>query len=294
MSEDQSVFWVPAEEAGARLDEFLARRYGVLSRIKLRQAIDSGGCLVNARPAAPGERLAQGDEVRASIDQSIPNAMQPEEIPVEVLFDDAWLAVVNKPAGMLVHPTRGVKSGTLANALAWRWNRDAEPAAAVRPVFVNRLDKPTSGLMLVAKRADAGAWLARSGELRKQYTALVGGLIEGRHSMEAPVARVSETRPHWRVSSTGKPARSELVAVESRHSRTLVTLVPVTGRTNQLRIHCAHIGHPIVGDQEYGGPEAGRLCLHASALAFVHPETRERLAFESPLPDGIAEIWERE
>jgi 23S rRNA pseudouridine1911/1915/1917 synthase len=276
---------VSDDEAGVRLDDYLAARFGTLSRMKIRQAVLNGLCRVNGEPAASGDRLSAADRVEVELDPSAPNAMQPEEIPIEIPYEDDWLAVVNKPAGMLVHPTRGVKSGTLANALAWHWNRNAAPSEVVRPVFVNRLDKPTSGLVVVAK--SEGLQLT----IEKRYLALVAGAVEQDQTIEAPIARISEERPHWQVSPNGKASTSRLRVIERGTKMTLVELSPLTGRTNQLRIHCAHIGHPIFGDREFGGPDADRLCLHASHIRFKHPKTGVIIEVHADLPTEIHKIW---
>ena len=280
-----------AGRLGPRLDDFLAERVPLVSRMHLQSSVRSGAVLVDGRQAPPGFRLHAGAQVEVRLDPRARSSMTPEEIPLEAVFEDESLAVVVKPAGMLVHPTRGVKTGTLANALSGRWNREGGPA--VRPVFVHRLDKQTSGLMAVAKTRQAGARLAKSfaaGQVEKRYLAWLDGLVAGEErSMDAPIARVCEQKPQWRVDPAGKPARSELSVVRRAGDRTLVRLTPVTGRTNQLRIHCASIGHPIAGDTVYGARPAARLFLHASVLAFPHPIHNRRLEFVAPPED---EAWQ--
>ncbi|MCB9384172.1 MAG: RluA family pseudouridine synthase [Bryobacterales bacterium] len=277
-----------AGRLGPRLDDFLADRVPLVSRMHLRASVRSGAVLVDGRQAPPGLRLHVGAQVDARLDVGRATAMTPQQIPLEILHDDERFAVVVKPAGMLVHPTRGVKSGTLANALSGLWNQGEGPA--VRPIFVHRLDKQTSGLMLVAKQRAAAARLSRafaSGQVKKRYLAwLEGELDEDTRTIEAPVARLGEQRPQWGVSADGKPGLTRLHVRERRAGRTLVELEPVTGRTNQLRIHCAWIGRPIVGDEAYGAQPAPRLFLHAFRIEFPDPDLSRSHEF-SQIPDAI-------
>jgi 23S rRNA pseudouridine1911/1915/1917 synthase len=291
-------FVVESEDAGRRLDEFLELRFPWLSRMRLRAAIGRGNCWVNGECADRGRKLYAGDTVRILINTLVPTGMWPEPLPVEVLYEDAWLAVVLKPAGMLIHPTRKVKTGTLANALAWLWNprlrnveRPQPPGPAIRPGFPHRLDRETSGLLIVAKNQMTLRRLARAfsrREVDKRYTAIVAGRVASDElEVNARIGRVPGEKPYWRAVENGKPATTRLRVLKRKAALSLVELEPLTGRTNQLRIHCAHIGHPILGDALYGGPPAPRLCLHATMLALRHPDTGQLLRFESELPREI-------
>jgi len=283
-----------------------------------------GACRVGGETAHAGRRLSAGDSVEVESEGHVPNSMTPEPLPLEVVHEDEQIVVVVKPSGVLVHPTLGVKRGTLANALAYHLNRlriaefglrvedhgksDDErhaaphpssnpqsefrnPQSFVRPGIVHRLDRDTSGLMVVAKTQAALSRLTQHFERRlveKRYVAVVGGLLqEDELTVEAPVGRVEGARPPWRVLESGKPAETRLRVMERGSRRTLVELEPLTGRTNQLRIHCAHLGHPIVGDVLYAGESHGRLCLHAARLAFRHPATNERVEFVSESPPEL-------
>lgn len=288
-------FIVEPEDAGRRLDEFLELRFPWLSRMRLRAAVARGRCSVNGERADRGRRLVAGDSVRVWLNTAVPTGMWPEALPVEVLYEDAWLAVVVKPAGMLMHPTRNVKTGTLANALAWLWNpqlrnseRERNAGPVIRPGFPHRLDRDTSGLLIVAKNPTALRRLSQAFSLRqveKRYTAVVAGSVgPDEFEVNARIGHVPEEKPHWRVVEHGKPATTRIRVVKRNAGSSLIELEPLTGRTHQLRIHCAHIGHPIVGDALYGGPPAPQLCLHATALAFRHPETGRPLRFESGPP----------
>ena len=283
--------------AGARLDQFLAARLPGLSRMRIASLVAAGACAVNGAAAHAGFKLRAGDCVEITFDGTAADgAMKPEPIPLAILHEDADLLVVDKPAGMLVHPTRSVKSGTLANALAYHLNRGSQ--TLIRPGLPHRLDRATSGLMVVAKHQRALSVLSRHFHRRlveKRYLALVHGRVQTDElTISAPVGREEEAWPKWRVTEGGREAESRLRVVERRARATLVELEPVTGRTNQLRIHCAHAGHPIVGDGWYGSGVESRLCLHAARLAFNHPSGGGRVEFASALPAEIASLLEAE
>lgn len=304
------LFVVGEDAEGQRLDEFLAGRLHHLSRMRIAGLLAGGACRVGGAAAHAGRKLRAGDRVELDAVEGGPNATTPEALPLEIVYEDAHLAVVNKPAGMLAHPTRGVKSGTLANALAYHFNRDLlQPDTPelithysslntpfVRPGIVHRLDRATSGLMVVARTQAALSQLARHFHRRlveKRYLAVVHGVFEGgERAISAPVGRVAERSPAWGVTEAGRPAETRLRVVETRGRLTLVELEPVTGRTNQLRIHCAHVGHPIVGDEWYAPPGGPRLCLHAARLGFRHPADNRPLRFDSPLPPEIRAVFE--
>ena len=296
-------FSVGEDAEGLRLDEFLAERVRDLSRMGIASVLARGRCAVNGEAANAGRRLKAGDLVEVEAAGGAPNSMTPEGVPLEIVYEDEHLVVVVKPAGVLVHPTLGVKSGTLANALAYHLNRELidggvafvnhtpSPGGApkfVRPGLVHRLDRDTSGLLAVAKTQGALSRLSQHFQRRlveKRYVAVVSGVVEeGRLTVEAPIGRDEGASPPWGVRADGKPAETRLRVLERRVRRTLVELEPVTGRTNQLRIHCAYAGHPIVGDRLYGGEPHARLCLHAARLGFRHPATNEPVEFASEAP----------
>lgn len=288
-------FNVGEGEAGARLDQFLAARLQNLSRMRIASLVAAGACAVNGAAAHAGFKLHSGDSVEIAFDEAAADgAMTPEPIPLVILYEDEDLLVVDKPAGMLVHPTRSVKTGTLANALAYHLNRG--PQTLVRPGLPHRLDRATSGLMVVAKNQRALGILSRHFHRRlveKRYLALVHGRVRSDElTISAPIGREEAAWPKWRVTEAGREAESRLRVVERRARVSLVELEPVTGRTNQLRIHCAHAGHPVVGDDWYGSTVEARLCLHAARLAFNHPSGGERVEFASALPEEIAALLE--
>jgi 23S rRNA pseudouridine1911/1915/1917 synthase len=260
-------FLITEETAGQRLDEFLASRFGSLSRMRIARLISGGACRVNQSIAQSGWRTAAGDLIEITVEDFGPTAMSPSPLPLEILFEDEHLIVVVKPSGMLVHPTVGVKTGTLANALTYHFNKNffdsvesaiaGEEHSLIRPGMVHRLDRATSGLMVVAKNARALQNLSRHFRRRlieKRYLAVVcGAMSDEQGTIRAPIGRDAEQRPRWRVMENGKEAETRFTVRERKPQLTLVELEPVTGRTNQLRIHCAYIGHPIIGDELYGG-----------------------------------------
>jgi len=258
-------FVAGAEDARVRLDQFLGAQFGGLSRMRLARLIAEGHCLVNGAVKDAGYKMSAGDAVSIDLPDLGPTAMTPEPIPLEIVFEDSCIAVVVKPAGMLVHPTLGVKSGTLANALSYHFNKellvrcspDREPLLdMIRPGIVHRLDRATSGLLVVAKTPGALSVLTkhlRKGKVSKRYLAVVRGkVIEGTGSIEAPIGRDPGRRPHWGVMESGRASKTSWRVLDRASDWTVLELEPITGRTNQLRIHCAYWGHPILGDDLYG------------------------------------------
>jgi len=297
--EERVEFVVSTVEAGERLDRILADRIPALSRMRLRQALDQGAVLVDGEPQAAGWRATAGAAVVADVDQSSATAMTPEPIPLTVLFEDEWLVVVDKPAGMVVHPVGRHQSGTLLNALAHHFNVAGGADPPIRPGLVHRLDRSTSGLMVVAKTQVALSRLTVQFQqklVRKQYLALVlGRPATGAGEWSAPIGSDPEAWPRWGVRETGRPALTRYQVREQLAVHALVELEPVTGRTNQLRLHSAYFGHPILGDELFGrGPEPGleRLFLHAHRLEFTHPAHRQPCAFESALPTELSTFLE--
>jgi 23S rRNA pseudouridine1911/1915/1917 synthase len=268
------------ERATRRLGRFLYSEVGSYSRLYLRTRMLGGYCRVNGLIAGPGKVLRPGDRVTLEVDADARTAMSPEAMALEVLWEDPHLLAVNKPAGLLVHPSRMVKSGTLLNGVVHHCG------PGVRPGLPHRLDQATSGVLTVTKTQEALSGMSQLFQRRqveKRYLALVEGHPEA-GDIEAPIGRRGGIEPPWNVYEEGKAARSRLWVVERRDGEALVELEPVTGRTNQLRIHCAYVGHPIVGDRWYGGRAAERLMLHAWVQRFRHPVTGEAVRIEAPPP----------
>ena len=274
-----------------RLDKFLYDEIPSVSRMYLKYLITAEKCTVNGKIENRGYHLQTGDLVEIEVDVKEQTELLPENIPLAVVFEDSELLVVEKPTGMLVHPTKGVRSGTLLNAVNYYLNFDERGKMRneklLRAGLVHRLDKNTSGLMVIAKNDRAHRILSSHFQrklVEKKYFAVVEGVVaEGEGTINAPIKRNAEEK-FWFISGEGKSAVSNFRVVRRNAETTLLEMEPVTGRTNQLRLHCAHINHPIIGDDKYGGREFSRLCLHAARLSFYHPSGNLRLEFESPLP----------
>lgn len=241
--------------------------------------------LVNDQPVYLGTSLMPGDSVRIVMDENL-EPVPPEPIPLAIVHEDADLLVLNKPAGLVSHPTKGYTGGTLANALSYHWRQRGEERPAR---IVTRLDRETSGLVLVAKSAWCHHRLSNS-HIHKEYIALTRGIPhppEGEIAL--PIGRNQDNPSRRGVDLQGKPALTRYRTLVTGNNLALVQLIPVTGRTHQLRIHMAHIGCPLVDDFMYGTQEGlvGRTALHAAQLCFNHPQSGEILQFRAPLPEDM-------
>jgi 23S rRNA pseudouridine1911/1915/1917 synthase len=291
-------FVVEPQFAKYRLEDYLLDKLPLFSKMYLRHTVRDGGCEVNGFDENRGRRLRVGDLVEIWLDETRGRAMRPENIKLDTVFEDTDLIVINKPAGMLVHPSHRENSGTLLNAVVHHINeefltqRHEGTKSAVRPGLVHRLDRETSGLIVIAKNARAHRILSghfMKKRVTKRYIALVEGIVRKNDGeIVAPIGRYDELK-HWSVKADGKYSESHFSVIERRADTTLIELEPITGRTNQLRIHCEAIGHPIVGDIKRGGREFDRLCLHAWKLAFPHPNGAGEVQFESPVTFKINE-----
>ncbi|HXV63879.1 MAG TPA: RluA family pseudouridine synthase [Vicinamibacteria bacterium] len=285
----------PALE-GTRLDMAVAGRLDEVSRAQAKRWIEEGRVLVDGARARPSRPCRNGERVEVFFPPPTPATPLPEAIPLEVVFEDYHLIVVNKPPGMVVHPSAGHPSGTLVNALLAHSSELSGIGGVTRPGIVHRLDLGTSGLLVAAKQDRAhrhlGAQFARR-EVDKRYVALVHGDAPERMFFDRPLGRDPIHRK--RISSRSTRARAAVTEAELSErlpSSSLLRVRITTGRTHQIRVHLSEAGHPLVGDREYGATKRGlqilrdfpRPALHAARLSFVHPETGERLDFEAPLP----------
>lgn len=283
---------VQEEEAG-RLDLYVARHSPDVSRSRAHRLIEDGLVTVNGRAAKPSRPLQRGDRVVVRLPPPLPLDLEPEAIPLSVVYEDDDLLVVDKPAGLAVHPGAGRSRHTLVNALLARCPDLAGVGGVLRPGIVHRLDKDTSGLLLVAKNDRAHAALSRQLKERtveKGYLALVTGRLEpGEGVIEGAIGRDPRNRKRMAVVEGGRPARTAYRVRERLRDCTFVEVTPSTGRTHQIRVHLAAVGHPVVGDAVYGRPSAlvGRQFLHACRLGFRHPADGRPLLFESPLPPDL-------
>jgi len=297
-------------DAGSRLDRWLSERITDQSRARLQGLIESGHVLVDGQAARASKRLHAGMLVRVTIPPPVEAAPPAEDIPITIVYQDAHLLVVDKPAGLVVHPGAGRQTGTLVNALLHHVRDLSGVGGVLRPGIVHRLDKGTSGLLVIAKDDGAHRALARQFAERcveKEYLAIVLGVPTPRRgTVEAPIGRHPVQRKRMSVRAQGgRAARSAYEVVEAFDGAALVRVRIHTGRTHQIRVHLASKGHPVVGDKTYGGGRAaparrsasrdalsrlGRPALHAAQLAFQHPASGSKVSFESPLPADLEKL----
>lgn len=292
-----------------RLDQFVALQFPAVSLTNIRRVIREGRASVNGTPARQGWILQANDRVEITLDPSEPTSALPEDIPLEILHEDADLLVINKAAGLLSHPSNTEKSGSVMNAVAYyllhrasRINQDL-----VRPILLHRLDRDTSGVLALALNERAGRIVSkafRDRKVSKSYLALVHGVVEPDEGMvEAPIGRAPGQWPRWRVADDGVVAKTKFTVKERFAAHSLIEMDALTGRTHQLRIHAAHIGHPIVGDKVYRGAaehhrslwpgeQPRRQLLHARMLSFRHPSGGEQLLLDAPLPTDMVNAVE--
>ncbi len=290
---DRAQWTAETADAGVRLDAFLAGRMEK-TRSAVQKLIDQGSVQVNGSAAAKNTRLRVGDWVEVEVPPPEELDVKPQDIPLDIVYEDGDLLVVNKPKGMVVHPAAGNPDGTLVNALLFHCGESLSGInGVIRPGIVHRIDKDTSGLLIVAKNDRAHQSLAEQiavHSFTRIYNAVVyGNLKEDEGTVSAAIGRHPTDRKRMAVlSSGGREAVTHYRALERFSSFTLVECRLETGRTHQIRVHMAHIGHPVAGDPVYGPKkcitELRGQCLHARVIGFVHPSTGEYLEFDSGLP----------
>lgn len=276
---------------GVRADKYISE-HAEISRSLAANLLEKGICTVNGKPCGKNVRLKLGDAVEAELPEAEELEISAENIPLDIVYEDGDLLVVNKPKGMVVHPAPGHCSGTLVNALMYHCKDSLSGInGVIRPGIVHRIDKDTSGLLIVAKNDGAHNGLAeqiKSHSFTRRYEAVVLGGVKENGVVDAPLARHRTDRKKMAVDFGGREARTHFVVLENcgRYSHLRLTLE--TGRTHQIRVHMAYIGHPVAGDPVYGDGKPKWLegqCLHAREIGFVHPTTGENLFFTSELPD---------
>ncbi len=292
-------FTAGPEQADQRLDRAVSEAVGALTRSAAQKLIEEGAVIRNGKTVKKCERLRSGDRISVSVPDPVELQAEPQDIPVEILYEDPDLLVVNKPRGMVVHPAPGHPDGTLVNALLFHCRgRLSSVNGVVRPGIVHRIDKDTSGLLMVAKTDFAHNALAEQIRLhtfRREYRGItVGHLPQRTGRVNAPIGRSAADRKKQAVGGlNAREAITDYEVLEQLRGYDLVRFMLYTGRTHQIRVHCRHLGHPLLGDPVYGTggsrfcPEGQ--CLHAALLGFVHPRTGEEMTFESPLPDYFNE-----
>ena len=295
----ESLFTVTAAEVGTRLDQFCQTKLTDVSRARVQAWIDDGCVLVNERAARASLRLKAGDSIAIEAPPVLATTIAPEAIPLAIIYEDAHLLVLDKPQGMVVHPAPGNASGTLVNALLHHCRDLSGIGGVARPGIVHRLDKDTSGLLVVAKTDQAHQSL--SGQIAaktalRQYWAVVGGhMASTTGRVDAPVSRHPTHRLRMAVVEGGRMAATRWSTLETFRGYSLLELTLETGRTHQIRVHLAHLGHALVGDLMYGGDMrlsvklAGQ-ALHARRLGFNHPVTGEAMQFEAEPPENFRKL----
>lgn len=300
-----------------RLDSYLARQIGNLSRSRIQALMNEGLVTLNGRPVKPSHLVKWGEEVVVRVPGPTPSPLTPEPIPIDIRYEDEHIIVVNKPAGLVVHPAHGHPTGTLVNALLHHCQDLPGIGGELRPGLVHRLDKDTSGLLVIAKSEKALEGLARQFKRKtaeRVYYAIVwGDLTPPSGRVEAPLGRTRKDRKLFGVVSGGKEAATRYRTRQEFELFSLLELQLETGRTHQIRIHLQHVGHPVLGDPQYGGRNRRmgplttsqrrfvadlfeilpRQALHAAVLGFIHPITGESLRFESEFPEDMKEVLKR-
>lgn len=311
-------------EIGKRLDAYLAQQIENRSRSRIQKMIDDGDVLVNEKQVKSSYKIQNKDTVEVELTELPADIFEPENIPLDIVFEDEFLAVINKPAGMVVHPGAGISSGTLANAIAYHFGfseaeREFNSKEIVNPQsatpnrvgIVHRLDKDTSGLIVVAKNEKIHEALSEQFHDRtvyKRYLALVHGEFdENTGTIDAPIAREKHNRTKMGVRAHGRNALSLWKVKERFEKFTLLEVEIKTGRTHQIRVHLAYINRPVVGDETYNNgrdktvanPQTrkaiqnlNRFFLHAEKLSFTHPQTNEKMSFRSSLPEELTDFLE--
>ena len=297
---------VPADAAGERLDRYLAKLSRFGTRSQVRRLIEAGRVEQNHKPVKAGTVLRGGDVLRLeppTASDATNSEPIPEDIPLDVLYEDGELLVVNKPAGLVVHPAPGHRKGTLVNALLHRWRGERAGLERLRPGIVHRLDRDTSGVLVIGKTPEVVLNLAsqfRSRTVEKEYLALVWRCPQPRRGeIDSPIGRHPKRRKRMAIRAEGRTAVTRYEVREDFGDVALLRVLPETGRTHQIRVHLASAGHPILGDKVYGRARAvrdamlrdfPRHALHAARLQCDQPRTGERLRFEAPLPSDLRSL----
>ena len=291
-------------DGGTRLDKFLVIRFPGYSRTLLQKLVREGFVKVDGRATRPGKTVEEGQVIDVRLPELTRPYALPENIPLDVIYEDDVLAIINKPAGLTIHPGSGQRAGTLANALAYRFGELSNVQGQLRPGIVHRLDKDTSGVLLVAKVDRFHHFLAtqfRERTVRKEYHAVAHGVVEFDSDMISLPIGPDRHRPTRQAvrHDIGRASDSFYEVIERFPRHTYVRVLPKSGRTHQIRVHMAALGHPLVADSLYGGKvglierPVRRQMLHAHKIAFTHPKSGERVEFVAPIPADMAALLER-
>ncbi len=295
------VFEISDENTGERIDKFLSLKELGISRSAVQKLADEGGVTVGGRTVSKNYKLKNGDKVEGCIPQPQELKVEAQDIPVEIVYEDDCLLVVNKPKGMVVHPAAGNPDGTLVNALLYHCKgRLSSINGVIRPGIVHRIDKLTSGLLMVAKTDKAHNHLAeqiKEHSFTREYNAVVVGRFKDKKgTIDAPIGRSRYDRKKMCVTQqNSKEAVTHYEVLEELGQYSLVRFRLETGRTHQIRVHCAYTGHAVLGDEVYGKAYKGLegQCLHAKKLGFIHPETMQYMEFDSELPEYFTKVLDK-
>lgn len=289
-------------EAGKRLDAYVSSQNEEITRTSAQRLIEQGNILVNGKKQKVSYKVSVGDVITIEEVQAQPIELKAQEIPIEIIYEDNDIIVVNKPKGMVVHPANGNPDGTLVNAImAICKDSLSGIGGEIRPGIVHRLDKDTSGLLIVAKNDKAHVNMSeqiKNHEVKKTYIALVRGVVkENEATIDMPIGRSNSDRKKMAVTKNGRNAITHIKVLKRYEKYTLLEINIETGRTHQIRVHLSHIGYPIIGDYTYsnGKNEFGVVgqCLHAKKLEFKHPITGEEMTLEAPLPKYFEDILQK-
>lgn len=293
------VITVPEDAEGLRIDKFLSDAIDYLTRSSLQKLIATGNVEIDGKVVAKSRVLKEGEDISVFIPDAVSLDVEAENIPLDIYYEDEDLLVVYKPKGMVVHPAPGNHSGTLVNALLWHCRDSLSGINGVlRPGIVHRIDKDTSGLLLVAKNDFAHVHLAeqiKEHSLNRIYQAIVYGVnLPDEGEIDAPIGRSTKDRKKMAVTEGGRSAQTHYSVVKRYSGYTHVQCKLKTGRTHQIRVHMAYIGHPVAGDAVYGPKnvitQLGGQCLHAGTIGFIHPRSGEYMEFTAPLPEYFTEF----
>ena len=293
------VITVPEEADGARADKFLAEAIDHLTRSALQKLISAGNVEIDGKVIAKSRVLKEGEDISVLIPDAVSLDVEAENIPLDIYYEDDDLLVVYKPKGMVVHPAPGNHNGTLVNALLWHCKDSLSGINGVlRPGIVHRIDKDTSGLLLVAKNDFAHVHLAeqiKEHSLNRIYQTIVYGVnMDDEGDVDAPIGRSTKDRKKMAIVEGGRTAQTHYSVIKRYSGFTHVQCKLKTGRTHQIRVHMAYIGHPVAGDAVYGPKnvitQLGGQCLHAGTIGFIHPRTGEYMEFTAPLPEYFTEF----
>lgn len=289
-------FIVSDIDEGSRIDQYLARQLSQdFSRSQIKRLIETGEVRIGGAPVTSAHyRIKSGEAIQMEWQKREESPTRAEAIPLDILYEDQDILIINKAAGMVVHPAHGNPSHTLVNALLYHVRNLSRGSEPIRPGIVHRLDKDTSGLLVVAKNDTAHFFLARQfkdHKIDRTYDAFVRGVVQHEEGeIDEPVGRAFLSRKRIIIKPAGgKPAVTYFRVKQRFAQATWLEIKPKTGRTHQIRVHLAHLGHPVLGDSLYGIKAVGinRQALHASQLGFTHPQTKEKLHFEAPLPEDL-------